>query len=95
MRVAKPTDLTNVADKPYNAVNVRDSVRDVIAPEGQESMRDKMLLGDKLKTLEKLAELGGEDRILSQQASHGFTQPCLPTSPELFSSRVSRFSLAP
>ncbi len=29
-------------------------------------MRDKMLLGEKLKTLEKLAELGGEDRIIDQ-----------------------------
>ena len=29
-------------------------------------MRDHMALGDKLKTLERLAELGGEDRIIDQ-----------------------------
>jgi hypothetical protein len=40
--------------------------REVVGSEDQKRMYEKMLLGEKLKTLEKLAELGGEDRIIDQ-----------------------------
>src|SRR5713101_2082298 len=39
---------------------------EVVVSEGQKRMRDKTSFAEKLKTLEKLAELGGEDPIIDQ-----------------------------
>jgi len=38
----------------------------VVVSEGQKRMRDKTSLAEKLKTLGKLAELGGEDPLIDQ-----------------------------
>jgi hypothetical protein len=38
----------------------------VVVSEDQKRMRDKTILAEKLKTLGKLAELGGEDPLIDQ-----------------------------
>src|SRR5712691_4063414 len=42
------------------------STSEVVVAEGQKRMQDKTSLAEKLKTLGKLAELGGEDPIIAQ-----------------------------